>query len=162
MIHTFSWEYRLGYFSRDHIYLSYDFHIFISFDMIFYFFLSVLISLLWLLLARELCALFVWIYMRLHDPTWTERLFMSSSHPLMRFYQFSTISFMAPFAKHWNRQTLIFCLIKLYFYPIGLDGINSVCPFQQCWSLKHSFGFARLRQSCCLMLEPFRLSLMHA
>jgi len=39
---------------------------------------------------------------------------------------------MAPFAKHWNRQTLIFCLIKLYFYPIGLDGINSVCPFQQC------------------------------
>ena len=66
MIHTFSWEYHLGYFSRDHILFSYDFHISISLIWYFYFSFICIDTLSWLLLARELCARFVWNYMRLH------------------------------------------------------------------------------------------------
>ena len=132
MIHTFGLKHHLGYFSRDHIYLSYDF---ISlFLLIWYFisFLSELISLLWFLLARRIVCTFLFEFIWGCTILREQNNFLCFPHILLWGFINSPPFLMAPFAKHWNRQTLIFCLIKLYFYPIGLDGINSVCPFQQC------------------------------
>ena len=59
---------------------------------------------------------------------------------------------MAPFAKHWNGTDTHFLLNKALFYPIGIYGINSVCPFQQCRFPKTQPRLARLC-TCVLVLE---------
>ena len=119
--------------------------------MIFISFLFVLISLYLWLLARRIVCTFVWIYMRPHDHTWTELLYVF----LISSYEVLLILRHLWWLHSQNTgmgQTLIFCLIKLCFIRLEFMELIVSAHFNNVDSLKHNLGFARLC-TCVLVLE---------
>ena len=81
-----------------------------------------------------------------------QNYFLCIPHILLWGFINSPPFMMAPFAKHWNRQTLIFCFIELCFIQLELMELTVSAHFNNVDSLRHNLGFARLC-TCVLVLE---------